>query len=87
MRKIILPVVMLCALSIVSCGKERQCKCTTTDVPDDGLLKVLVLDGSLSCDDITLMGIERKTTSDDGTQTIVREEMHEVSCRDYASGK
>ena len=85
MKKILLPALLLCAVVFASCGKERQCKCVTTDVPDDGLLKILVVDHSMSCDDIKLMGIEKKSTTTDGTQSLVREEMHEVSCREYAA--
>lgn len=71
---------LLCA-----CGKEHQCKCVTTDVPDDGLLKIMTVDAGLGCDDIHTMGFEvHITDSTTGAHTLTRQEMHEVSCRDYA---
>lgn len=71
-------VLTLCA----SCSKERQCKCVTTDVPDDGLLKILVIDRQMKCDNITEMGFEQKVVDDNG-QTLQRVDMHTVSCRDW----
>ena len=82
MTKKILPLSILAILTLVSCGKQRQCKGVTTDVTDDGLLKVLVVDHQIKCEDITEMGFEIKTVNDDG-QTLERTEMHTVSCRDY----
>lgn len=77
---------LLAGLCLVAagCGKEHRCKCTTTDIEDDGLLKIITIDGSLGCDDISEMGIENKIVSEDGVQTLERVEMHTVSCRDYA---
>ena len=34
MTKRILPLAILALLMLASCGKQRQCKCVTTDVPD-----------------------------------------------------
>lgn len=74
------------ALCLASCGKEHQCKCVTTDVPDDGLLKIMNIDGGLDCEDIHVMGFEVHTTdSVDGSHSLARTEMHDVSCRDYAN--
>lgn len=81
--KKILPIAIFVLLVLTSCGKQRQCKCVTTDVPDDGLLKVVVVDQQIKCEDIKEMGFERKTVTEDG-QTLERVEMHTVSCRDYA---
>ena len=84
MRKItIIAGLLLLVLVATSCSKERQCKCVTTDVPDDGLLRILVVDHSLKCESITEMGFEQKVVTDDG-QTLQRVDMHTVSCRDYA---
>lgn len=83
MAKKLLPIAALAVLTLCSCAKERQCKCTTTDAPDDGLLKVLVVDHSMKCDNIKEMGFEHKVVTEDG-QTLERYEMHTVSCRDYA---
>lgn len=81
MKKIVY-IAILATLTLASCGKQRQCKCVTTDVPDDGLLKVLVVDNQIKCEDIQEMGFEIKTVTEEG-QTLERTEMHTVSCRDY----
>lgn len=83
MKKKILPL-MIVALSLVGCAKDKQCKCVTTDVPDDGLLKVLVVDGSMNCSDIVEMAIEVKDRDENGNYTLRRTEVHKVKCRDYA---
>lgn len=80
--KKILPIAIVVLLVLTSCSKQRQCKCVTTDIPDDGLLKVMVVDNQIKCEDITEMGFEIKTVNEDG-QTLERTEMHTVSCRDY----
>lgn len=61
-----------------SCSKEHQCKCVTTDVEDDGLLKYFVVEGSIACEDITEMAFEEHH---DGSLREV--EVHKVSCRRY----
>ena len=71
-------------LVMAGCSKEHRCKCTTTDVEDDGLLKIITIDGHLSCDDIAEMGLENKIVTEDGVQSLERVEMHTVNCRDYA---
>lgn len=84
MTKKILAVSVLALLSLASCSKQRQCKCVTTDVADDGLLKVLVVDNGIKCEDIKEMGFEKKDVDTaTGQQTLTRYEMHTVSCRDY----
>lgn len=77
---------MIVALTLVmaGCAKDKQCKCVTTDVPDDGLLKVLVVDGGMKCSDITEMAIEQKVQDENGNYTLRRNEVHKVKCRDYA---
>ena len=85
MKKTLLLALPVLVMLFAACGKERQCKCTTTDVPDDGILKLMIVDNSMSCDDIKVMGVESTTILDDGTQSLKRTEMHTVSCRDYAS--
>lgn len=80
--KKILPIAIVALLVLTSCSKQRQCKCVTTDIPDDGLLKVMVVDNQIKCEDIKEMGFEIKTVNEDG-QTLERTEMHTVSCRDY----
>ncbi|MBR1766920.1 MAG: hypothetical protein IJ745_07815 [Bacteroidales bacterium] len=67
---------------LVACGKEHQCKCVTTDVPDDGTLKVLVMDGSISCDDIKEMAFEEHVTSGGGNR-LRTVDVHQVECRSY----
>lgn len=67
-----------------ACNKERQCKCITTDIPDDGLLKVMVVDNGLKCESITEMAFEQHVVTDEGHHSLTRTEVHQVSCRDYA---
>lgn len=83
MKKILLSAMVLLSVAAVSCSKERQCKCTLKDATDDNHLKILIVDHSMSCDDIKVMGIENTAVTVGGTQTLERTEMHEVSCRDY----
>ena len=72
--------VVLAGLS--SCSKEHQCKCVTTDIEDDGNLKVFVLEGSVSCEDITEMAFEEHVSVEGGT-SLRRVDVHKVKCRDY----
>lgn len=67
---------------LAGCSKEHQCKCETTDVEDDGTLKVFVLEGSISCEDITEMAFEKHVSIEGGT-TLERYEVHKVKCRSY----
>lgn len=71
-------------MGLSACGKEHQCKCVTTDVEDDGLLKYFVIDGSISCDDITEMAFEEHVSVEGGT-SLHRVEVHKVSCREYGN--
>lgn len=81
----------LCILAVVvalaGCAKDRQCKCVTTDVPDDGKPKILVVDAAMRCSDITQMGFEEKyvdtTDITHPSHSLRRTEVHQVSCRDY----
>lgn len=83
MKKKILPL-MIVVLSLAGCAKDKQCKCITTDEPDDGLLKVLVVDGNMKCSDIVEMAVEVKDRDENGNYTLRRTEVHKVKCRDYA---
>lgn len=69
-------------MGLSSCSKEHQCKCVTTDVQDDGLLKYFVVEGSISCEDITEMSFEEHISVEGGT-SLHRVEVHKVSCRSY----
>ena len=82
MKKILFTLAATVLLTLCSCSKERQCKCVTTDVPDDGRLKILVVDRSLKCESITEMGFEVMAPGEQG-QTLERVDMHTVSCRDW----
>ena len=76
--------VALMTLLAASCNKERQCKCVTTDVPDNGLLKIMFVDNGLKCEDITEMAFEEHIVTEDGHHSLTRTDVHTVSCRDYA---
>lgn len=71
-----------------ACHKDTQCKCVFTDLPGDGqvdaALRVIYSDG-IDCDDITEFAEERHVTTDDGTHTLERVEVHKVSCRSYGN--
>lgn len=82
MKKILFTLAAAVLLTLCSCSKERQCKCVTTDVPDDGRLKIMVVDRGLKCESITEMGFEQKIVDENG-QTLQRVDMHTVSCRDW----
>lgn len=84
-RKItILAAAIVCVLLAAACNKERQCKCVTTDVPDNGLLKIMVVDNGLKCDAIKEMAFEQHIVTEDGQHSLIRTDIHQVSCRDYA---
>ena len=61
-----------------------QCKCEKVDAPDDvsELNMVFVLDGAISCDNITEMAFEEHVSVEGGT-TLRRVDVHKVKCRDY----
>lgn len=81
--KLILPMAAL-ALLAVGCNKEHQCKCVTTDVPDDGRLKLLTVRGDMSCADITEWAVEKHAIdSVTHEQTLIRIDSSKVNCRDY----
>ncbi|MBR1799650.1 MAG: hypothetical protein IJ761_07160 [Bacteroidales bacterium] len=77
-------IALLLSATLFSCSKSHQCKCVTTDIPDDGLLKIMIVDKGMSCDDIRSMAMEQKYV-EDSIQTLIRTEVHDVSCRDYYS--
>ncbi|MBO4586791.1 MAG: hypothetical protein J5677_03115 [Bacteroidales bacterium] len=66
------------------CSKSHQCKCVTTDIEDDGTLKIFEVEGSISCDNITEMAFEEHVAAEGGG-TLQRVEVHQVKCRDYGS--
>ena len=84
MKKILFPALAVLALFAASCAKDHQCKCETTDITDDGLLKIMTVAGSLSCDAISQMGFEVKyVDTASNVQSLRREEVHSVKCIDY----
>lgn len=76
-------VMVAAALAVVpmlgGCSKEHRCKCVTTNVADDGLLKYFVVEGSIGCDDIKEMSYEVHGID----VALEEEEVLEVDCRDY----
>ena len=87
MKKIVL---MLAAdvvlLFAAGCNKSQQCKCVTTDVEDDGTLKIFEVDGSISCEDITEMAFEEHVAAEGGG-SLHHVDVHQVKCRDYGDGQ
>ena len=85
MKKRLLPLalVSVLAFTVTGCAKERQCKCT---IDDNVTLHepVFIVDGGMKCSDIKEIAIEVKYTAEDGTHTLQRTEVHNVSCREQA---
>lgn len=82
----VVAVAVVAAVVAVGCTKEHQCKCMTTDVEDDGFVKLLTVDGSLKCESITEMAEERPAVdSVSGNHTLERVKVHTLSCREYGN--
>lgn len=85
MKKTIVRILALAAVLLAAgCSKTHQCKCATTDVPDDGVLKIMTVGPSIGCSDIRQMAFEIHVV-DSGTRShaLERREVHEVECRAY----
>ena len=83
MKKLIYVLAVAGGMVLTGCGKEHQCRCEKTDVEsgwDENM--VFVLDGSVSCENITEMAFEVHESVEGGT-TLRRVEEHKVKCRDY----
>ncbi len=81
-KRIFLPVLALLALTAVSCGKERHCKCFNDNEGENQYLQVMVVDRAMKCEDITEMAFEEKYVTEDGTHSLHRIEVHNVTCRE-----
>lgn len=81
MKKRILIPVAIFALMLAGCSKQRYCKCTLDSVVESHE-PVMVVDGGMRCSDITEMAVEVKYTTDDGTHSLQRTEVHKVTCRE-----
>lgn len=84
MKKLIYVLAAAGVMVLAGCGKEHQCKCEKTDAPDDVTEQnmVFVLEGSVSCENITEMAFEEHVSVEGGT-TLRRVEVHKVKCRSY----
>lgn len=82
MKKLFYMLAVAGVITLAGCSKEHQCKCVTTDIEDDGNLKVFVLEGSVSCEDITEMAFEEHVSVEGGT-TLRTVDVHKVNCRSY----
>ena len=81
MKKTLLAGAVVLVALCASCDKERQCKCAPKN--DDGLLRILTVDRSMKCKNITSTMVEEKRVVD-GEQTLVRYDTIVFNCRDYA---
>ncbi len=70
------------------CKKEHQCRCVATGeredgsiIPDDGTLKVFVVEG-INCEDIKEMSFEERYATDSSI-SVHHVEVLKVTCRDY----
>lgn len=71
-------------LLAVGCSKSHQCKCVTTDVNDDGALKLITVGGGTGCDDITEWAYEIQVVDSAArSHSLARRETHTVKCREY----
>ena len=70
-------------LLTVACNREHQCKCFYSDDPNDVQYKVFVVDGSINCEDIVMMGFEEHVTTE-GVNSLRRVDTVRMTCRDFA---
>lgn len=84
MKKKYLFFAMLAAGAILSvaCGREHKCKCFYADDPTDVQYKVFVVDGSISCEDIVMMGYEEHVATE-GVNSLHRVDTVRINCRDF----
>ena len=84
MKKIVLTLASIALLAMFSaCGKEHKCMCTYADGQDEvNSLNVLLVDGSIQCEDISEFAFEEHMTTEDGVQTLHHVNVHKVNCRD-----
>lgn len=86
MKKILLTAGAAALLLLASCNKERQCKCTYTEMDNDNSLRFMYVDYGMKCENITEMSEEIHITDSTTTppsHSLRRIEVHKVSCRDY----
>ncbi len=86
MKKILLTAGAAALLLFASCNKERQCKCTYTEMENDNSLRFMYVDYGMKCENITEMSEEIHITDSTTTppsHSLRRIEVHKVSCRDY----
>lgn len=84
-HKFLIPVIIaaVAALLLPACTREHQCRCSHSE--DGGHMMFFTVDRSLKCEDITEMSIERHIIdSTNGTPTLERIEVHQLSCHEYA---
>lgn len=81
---------MLAATAIVmaaaGCSKEHQCKCEIIDaeyIPDNDY-RVFIVDGSISCEDITEMSFEERYATESSI-SVHHVDVLKVKCRDYGN--
>lgn len=84
MKKHILTLVSVAfgLLLLTACSREHKCKCTYNDTPNDDQYKVFVVDGSISCDDIVMMGFEEHVATE-GVNSLHRVDTVRITCRDF----
>ena len=80
-KRLLLPAVALLALTIASCGKDRNCECVVED-GNYNYNPLMIVDHSMKCSDITEMALEEKYITEDGTHSLQRTEVHKVSCHE-----
>ena len=66
----------------VACSREHQCKCTYSNDPNDNQFKVFTVDGSISCDDLVMMGFEEHVATE-GVNSLHRVDTVRINCREF----
>lgn len=69
-------------LTLAGCGREHQCKCTYSNNPNDDQYKVFVVDGSIACEDLVMMGYEEHVATE-GVNSLHRVDTVRITCRDF----
>lgn len=82
MKKRIIPAIVVFACLIAAgCGKEKQCICYYDNV-DAYYEKYIFVGPGLNCSDISEVSYENRVTTEEGSHTLQRSDIHQVHCRD-----
>ena len=83
MKKMYFLLGLMGLVSLCGCNKEHECKCTYSDDPNDVQFKVFVVDASISCNDLVMMGFEEHVATE-GVNSLCRVDTLRINCRDFS---